>query len=68
MNDLENRVAQAIEDTEMAMNTARYALPEQKREPYFDKVRAGKPIVGYRAKLREAQAKAAIAVVQGAKP
>lgn len=55
------RVAQAIDDTETRMNRERYAVPAQKRERYFG--RDGKP--GYKEKLLEAQARAAIAVIEG---
>lgn len=62
-------VAGAIEATRARMDAERDKVPRSKREPYFDKCPAKGPnkgwhIVGYRAKLLEAQARAAIAVVR----
>lgn len=59
------RVVAAIEGTRVQMDAARDAIPRQHREPYFDKMptkgpNKGKHIVGYRTKLLEAQARAAI--------
>lgn len=57
-------LAGAIEATRAHMDRKRDAIPRSKREPYFDKLdrRTGKPIIGYRTKLLEAQAKAVLEV------
>lgn len=61
-------VAGAIEATRAKMDAERDKIPRHQREPYFDKLgrkgpNTGQHIVGYRSKLLEAQARAAITVV-----
>lgn len=59
------KMAEAIDATRARMDRVRDAVPRSKREPYFDKIPSkgpmkGQHVVGYRTKLLEAQARAAI--------